>query len=268
MLGPRQTGKSTLLKTRFPQALYIDLLADEVFRQLSSAPESLRHAVGDHKLVVLDEIQKLPGLLDEVQRLIDTRETRFLLTGSSARKLRRGRANLLGGRAIFFQLHPLTSIEIGLDGIDRLLERGGLPGIVDSPIHWEALKAYAGAYLREEIQAEALTRSIENFSRFLARKFHQFHRARPCARPFGRLRRASLAPAKVIGHVTLRAVHLCSCKDVIGHPCARPFGRLRRASLLLQRCANLGQEIRPEAAKRAHMQTVVSATGQYLHAVQ
>ena len=167
MLGPRQTGKSTLLKTRFPQALYIDLLADEVFRQLSSAPESLRHAVGDHKLVVLDEIQKLPRLLDEVQRLIDTRDTRFLLTGSSARKLRRGRANLLGGRALFFQLHPLTSIEIGLDSIDRLLERGGLPGIVDSPIHWEALKAYAGAYLREEIQAEALTRSIENFSRFL-----------------------------------------------------------------------------------------------------
>ena len=156
-----------MLRNDFPDALYIDLLADEVFRRLAAAPESLRHAVQDHQIVVIDEVQKLPKVLDEVQRLIDTRNTRFLLTGSSARKLRRGRANLLGGRALFFALHPLTSAEIGFDGIDVLLTRGGLPGIVDSPIHWEALRAYAGAYLREEIQAEALTRSIENFSRFL-----------------------------------------------------------------------------------------------------
>ena len=167
LLGPRQTGKSTLLKNVFPEALYIDLLDDEAFRRFAAAPESLRHAVHDHQIVVIDEIQKLPRILDEVQRLIDTRGTRFLLTGSSARKLRRGRANLLGGRALFFALHPLTSAEIGFDRTEVLLERGGLPGIVDSPIHWEALRAYAGAYLREEIQAEALTRSIENFSRFL-----------------------------------------------------------------------------------------------------
>lgn len=167
LLGPRQTGKSTLLRNAFPEALYIDLLADEVFRRLAAAPESLRHAVGDHEVVVIDEIQKLPRILDEVQRLIDTRGIRFLLTGSSARKLRRGRANLLGGRALFFALHPLTSAEIGFDRWETLLARGGLPGIVDLPIHGEALRAYAGAYLREEIQAEALTRSIENFSRFL-----------------------------------------------------------------------------------------------------
>lgn len=167
LLGPRQTGKSTLLRHDFPDALYIDLLASEVVRHLAAAPESLRDAVGDRRLVVLDEIQKLPRLLDEVQRLIDTRDTHFLLTGSSARKLRRGRANLLGGRALFFNLHPLTSIEIGFDRIDHLLERGGLPGVVDSPMYREDLRAYAGAYLREEIQAEALTRSIGNFSRFL-----------------------------------------------------------------------------------------------------
>ena len=167
LLGPRQTGKSTLLRNHFPDAPYIDLLADETFRRLAASPESLGNVVQDHEVVVIDEIQKLPRLLDEVQRLIDIRGTRFLLTGSSARKLRRGRANLLGGRALFFALHPLTSAEIGFDRTDALLTRGGLPGIVDSPIHWEALRAYAGAYLREEIQAEALTRSIENFSRFL-----------------------------------------------------------------------------------------------------
>ena len=86
MLGPRQTRKSALLRTQFPHTLHIDLLTNEVFAQFSSAPESLRDAVGEHKVVVLDEIQKLPGLIDEVQRLIDICDTCFLLTGSSARK--------------------------------------------------------------------------------------------------------------------------------------------------------------------------------------
>ncbi len=167
LLGPRQTGKSTLLRHDFPDARYIDLLDNEIFRRFAAAPERLRDAVGEHKLVIVDEIQKLPGLLDETQRLIDTRGVHFLLTGSSARKLRRGRANLLGGRALFFTLHPLSSCEIGYDRIPDLLRRGGLPGFVDSPIYWDELRAYTGAYLREEIQAEALVRSIENFSRFL-----------------------------------------------------------------------------------------------------
>lgn len=167
LLGPRQTGKSTLLRHDFPDAHYIDLLDNEIFRRFAAAPERLRDAVGEHRQVIIDEIQKLPGLLDEAQRLIDTRAVRFLLTGSSARKLRRGKANLLGGRALFFNLHPLCSCEVGYERIPDLLQRGGLPGFVDSPIHWEELRAYTGAYLREEIQAEALTRSIENFSRFL-----------------------------------------------------------------------------------------------------
>ena len=172
LLGPRQAGKSTLLRQRFPKAQYIDLLNTDVFRTLLSTPEQLRERVSPGELVIIDEIQKLPTLLNEVQWLIDNKDCRFLLTGSSARKLKRGNANLLGGRALFFHLYPLTSHEIGYDNLSRLLEVGGLPGIVDSPIAWEELKAYVGAYLREEIQAEALTRSIENFSRFLDIAIH------------------------------------------------------------------------------------------------
>ena len=167
LLGPRQAGKSTLLRERFDHARTIDLLNSDVYRTYLSHPERLRELVQAEELVVIDEIQKLPSLLDEIQWLIDNRHCRFLLTGSSARKLRRGNANLLGGRALFFSLFPLTSYEVGYDQIPQLLQVGGLPSIFNSPIAWEELKAYVGAYLREEIQAEALTRSIENFSRFL-----------------------------------------------------------------------------------------------------
>ena len=170
LLGPRQSGKSTLLRHRYPQALYLDLLASEVFRDLSRYPESLgeRIAATDNKLVIIDEIQKLPTLLDEVQRLIDgDRSLRFVLTGSSARKLMRGHANLLGGRALFFRLHPLVSAELDFTRSADRLNVGSLPAVLDSPIAWEELKAYVGTYLREEIQAEGATRSIENFSRFL-----------------------------------------------------------------------------------------------------
>lgn len=167
LLGPRQTGKSTLLKKTFPAATYIDLLESETFRELSRYPEQLRQRAKSD-LTIIDEVQKLPGLLDEVQRLIDRdKSRRFILTGSSARKLRRGAANLLGGRALFFSLHPLTSSELGFERITDQLNIGSLPGIIDSSIAWDELKAYVGGYLREEVQAEGLTRSIENFSRFL-----------------------------------------------------------------------------------------------------
>jgi predicted AAA+ superfamily ATPase len=118
--------------------------------------------------LIVDEIQKLPALLDEIQLLIDrNKQLRVILTGSSARKLKRGAANLLGGRAWMCRLHPLVSAEIK-DGrlLDRL-NRGSLPAIVDSDHYAEDLKAYVGTYLQEEIRAEGLTRSIENFSRFL-----------------------------------------------------------------------------------------------------
>jgi uncharacterized protein len=170
LLGPRQSGKSTLLRQRYPTALYVDLLASDTFRELSRYPESLgeRARASPSRLIIVDEVQKLPGLLDEVQRLIDgDRGLRFVLTGSSSRKLMRGHANLLGGRALFFRLHPLVSAELDFGRLPDRLRLGSLPAVLDSPIAWEELKAYVGTYLREEIQAEGATRSIENFSRFL-----------------------------------------------------------------------------------------------------
>lgn len=122
----------------------------------------------NQRLVVIDEIQKLPQILDEVHRLIEQRQDlRFVLTGSSARKLRRGGANLLAGRALIATLHPLVSIEVDFQNLDRRLLYGSLPMILDSPIPHEDLRAYVGTYLQEEIQAEGLTRNIEGFSRFL-----------------------------------------------------------------------------------------------------
>jgi predicted AAA+ superfamily ATPase len=169
LFGPRQTGKSTLVRQSFPDAAFYDLLEADTFRELSARPEYLRQTLSPQQpLVIVDEIQKLPALLDEIQILIErNKKLRVILTGSSARKLKRGAANLLGGRAWVCRLHPLVSAE--LDGprlLDRL-NRGSLPSIIDSEHYKEDLKAYVGTYLHEEIRAEGLTRSIENFSRFL-----------------------------------------------------------------------------------------------------
>ena len=169
LLGPRQTGKTTYLHERFPDARYFDLLEADTFRELSARPELLRTTLKkDDHIIVIDEIQKLPGLLDEVHLLIERdQQRRFILTGSSARKLKRGSANLLAGRALVTHMHPLVSAEIGSARLSDRLLRGSLPPVIDSPIPFEDLRAYVGHYLRQEIQAEALTRSIEGFSRFL-----------------------------------------------------------------------------------------------------
>jgi len=169
LLGPRQTGKSTLLRRLFPESLYVDLLEAETFRELSTFPETLRQRIGERqRVVVIDEIQKLPLLLDEIQLLIDrNRDLRVVLTGSSARKLKRGQANLLGGRALFLNLHPLVSAELPEDRLLDRLNWGGLPAILDSSMPRQDMNAYVGTYLQEEIQAESATRSIENFSRVL-----------------------------------------------------------------------------------------------------
>ena len=169
LFGPRQTGKSTLVRETFPDAAYYDLLEADTFRELSARPEYLRQTLkAEQSIVVVDEVQKLPALLDEIQLLLDrNKKLRFVLTGSSARKLKRGAANLLGGRAWICRLHPLVSIELDDSRLLDRLNRGSLPSIIDSEHYREDLKAYVGTYLREEIRAEGLTRSIENFSRFL-----------------------------------------------------------------------------------------------------
>jgi len=169
LFGPRQTGKTTLVRQSFPEAAFYDLLEADTFRELSARPEYLRQTLAPRQnVVVVDEIQKIPALLDEVQLLLErNKDLRFLLTGSSARKLKRGAANLLGGRARVCRLHPLVSVELNHRRLLDRLNRGSIPSILDSPEPREDLKAYVGTYLREEIRAEGLTRSIGNFSRFL-----------------------------------------------------------------------------------------------------
>lgn len=169
LIGPRQTGKSTLLRATFLDATYIDLLEADTFRRLNAFPESIREMIKPgQKMVIIDEIQKIPSLLDEVQRLIDRdKSIRFGLTGSSARKLKRGNANLLGGRALYCHLHPLVSCELNNPNVLARLNRGSLPSMIDNEHYQRDLGAYVGVYLREEIQSEGLTRSIGNFGRVL-----------------------------------------------------------------------------------------------------
>lgn len=168
-LGPRQTGKSTLVRTQFPGARYVDLLEADTFRELSAYPETLRQSLTDEdRIIIIDEVQKLPGILDEVHTMMERNKSlRFVLTGSSARKLKSGAANLLGGRAWLARLHPLVSEETGHSRFLRRLSHGSLPAVIDSEFPIEDLKAYVGTYLQEEIRAEGLARSIESFSRFL-----------------------------------------------------------------------------------------------------
>ncbi len=169
LLGPRQTGKTTLIRRRLPTVRVYDLLDTSVYLALSQHPDRIAQELGpDDRVVVIDEIQRLPDLLNEVHRLIESRGIRFLLTGSSARKLRRGAINLLGGRARIHYLHPLTSQELG-DRFDlpRAVERGLLPSIYFSDDPRADLAAYAGLYLQQEVVAEGATRNVPAFSRFL-----------------------------------------------------------------------------------------------------
>lgn len=170
LLGPRRTGKSTLLRERFPEAKVFDLLAADTFRELSSKPESMRQSLRERdNLIVIDEIQKLPNLLDEVHLLIErNKDLRFILTGSSARKLKRSGVNLLAGRAWTKYLFPLVWPETGRELLYKRLCFGGLPSILNSEDPSMDLKEYVGIYLQEEIRAESLARSIEAFSRFLS----------------------------------------------------------------------------------------------------
>jgi predicted AAA+ superfamily ATPase len=169
--GPRQTGKSTLLRQTYPDAWWVDLLKADEFRRYVERPELLRQelvAAPRPGQVVIDEIQKVPALLDEVHWLIENHGLHFALCGSSARKVKRGAANLLGGRAIRYELHGLTATELGRDfDLDRLLNHGYLPRIYTSERYSQLLTSYVADYLKEEVAAEGLVRNLPVFSEFL-----------------------------------------------------------------------------------------------------
>jgi len=173
--GPRQTGKSSLLRDSFPDAPFYDLLLASEYRRLTARPDLLREecealrwtASSQPAPIIIDEVQKVPELLDVVHWLISRRGLRFILCGSSPRKLMRGGGNLLGGRAVRMELLPFTSLEIPDFSLERALNHGLLPPhyLADDPRL--LLASYVGDYLREEIFAESLTRSLSAFQRFL-----------------------------------------------------------------------------------------------------
>ncbi len=168
LFGPRATGKSSLIRAQLKSAQIFDLLDADVYEEFLRRPKALGEKIkSKNQVVVIDEIQKLPQLLDEVHRLIEERKIRFLLTGSSARKLKRTGANMLGGRAREAQLFPLTYIELTDFDLMKYLNYGGLPLVWNSEEPIEDLEAYGRVYLSEEIKAEAAVRNYERFVRFL-----------------------------------------------------------------------------------------------------
>ncbi len=166
--GARKVGKSFWLHKHFPQAVILDLLETDTFGEYAARPALLRERFLNHKgLIIIDEVQKIPALLDEVHWLIERKHQSFLLTGSSARKLRRGHANLLGGRAWRRVMVPLSFIEVEHFHLSQAITAGLLPGHYLSGNPVEELRAYVMDYLKEEIAAEALVQNIPAFSEFL-----------------------------------------------------------------------------------------------------
>lgn len=166
--GPRKAGKSYWIRHHLRDAAVVDLLKTDVFADYAARPALLRERFSEHRgLIVLDEIQKVPALLDEIHWLIENAGCSFLMTGSSARKLRRGHANLLGGRAWRRSLLPLSALETEGFDLERALTSGLLPPHFLSERPEEDLRAYVADYLKEEIAVEALSRGIPAFSEFL-----------------------------------------------------------------------------------------------------
>jgi len=170
LFGPRGTGKTTWVKSAFPRAVYIDLLEAELFNDLTANPQRLSNFIPrDFKdRIIIDEIQRVPDLLHEVHRLIESKKYRFILTGSSARKLRRKGPNLLAGRALTLSMHPLSVAELGGDfRLEHSLKYGQLPSVYSEADPQKYLEAYVKTYLEEEIRQEGLTRNLSAFARFL-----------------------------------------------------------------------------------------------------
>jgi len=173
LFGPRGTGKSTWIRHVLPDALYIDLLRPEVHRELSARPERLRERVEgapDRATVVVDEVQRVPELLNVAHQILESGRgpvRRFVLTGSSARKLRRGGVDLLAGRALHRTLHPFMAAELETFVLAEALESGLLPLVVASPSPRDVLDAYASLYLEQEVKLEGWARDVGSFARFL-----------------------------------------------------------------------------------------------------
>jgi predicted AAA+ superfamily ATPase len=169
LFGPRGTGKSSWLKTYYKKSNYIDLLDDEIFNNLTAQPKNVINYITDSKNpVIIDEVQKIPHLLDEVHRLIELYKYQFILTGSSARKLRKSGVNLLAGRALTYYFHPLISVEMkNKFKFKEALEFGLLPMATQATHPHRYLQSYIATYLKEEVQQERLTRNMPAFHRFI-----------------------------------------------------------------------------------------------------
>lgn len=170
LFGPRGTGKTTWVKSTFPKALYLDLLEAEIFNDLLANPQRLENYIpqGFRDYIVIDEVQRIPEILNEVHRLIEKDGRKFILTGSSARKLRKKGQNLLAGRAFTYFLHPLTAVELGSDfNLEQSLNYGQLPSVYHGKDSQKYLESYIKTYLEEEIFQEGLTRNLSAFARFL-----------------------------------------------------------------------------------------------------
>ncbi len=170
LLGPRGVGKSHFVENKYTKALLFDLLDSDIYIQFKASPRRLSEFIPDsfNQWVVIDEIQKIPELLNEVHRLIEKRKLKFVLTGSSARKLKSKNINLLAGRAVTEYMHPFTAEELKQDfSLEKSLKYGHLPMACKSKNPKKFLKSYVHTYLKEEIQQESVTRNLPAFSRFL-----------------------------------------------------------------------------------------------------
>ena len=171
LFGMRGVGKSTWARVAFPDAVYVDLLDERLYQDLLGDPSLFEQSLGHLETdgwVVVDEVQRLPSLLNDVHRLIETRRLRFALLGSSARKLKAAGVNLLAGRAIRKTMFPLTAAELGpAFDLDKVLRHGSIPLVWTSETPRDVLETYVRLYLREEIRAEALVRNLPGFVRFL-----------------------------------------------------------------------------------------------------
>ena len=172
LFGPRGTGKSTWLRTIMKKALWVDLLEPDIFRSYSARPERLRELVlgnRQKRVIIVDEIQKVPDLLSVVHALIERKQGwQFILTGSSSRKLKRTGVDLLAGRVLNLSLHPFMAAELGKKfSFENALKFGLIPLVVTASDREKVLKSYSALYVREEVQMEGLVRNISGFSRFL-----------------------------------------------------------------------------------------------------